>query len=108
MSRDALVWVAILTTATGCFAWKVLGLSMPSGLLDRPLVRRFATLVPVALLAALTAVEVLAAPHGRLVVDARLAGLTVAAAALLLRAPFLVVVGAAVAATAALRMLGVG
>ncbi|MGA8115211.1 MAG: AzlD domain-containing protein [Actinocatenispora sp.] len=108
MSRDMLVWIAVLLTALGCFGWKVLGMSVPSGLLDRPLVRRFTALVPVALLAALTAVEVLASPSGRLVLDARLAGLAAAALALLLRAPFLVVVGVAVAVTATLRMLGVG
>jgi branched-subunit amino acid transport protein len=108
MSRDTLVWIAILVTAAGCFGWKILGLSVPAGLLDRPLVRRFALLVPVALLAALTAVQTLTSTTGHLTVDARLAGLAAAVVALLLRAPFLVVVGAAVAVTALLRLAGLG
>lgn len=108
MSRDMLVWIAILATAAGCFAWKILGLSVPAGLLDRPLVRRFAMLVPVALLAALTAVQTVTSSTGQLTVDARLAGLAAAAVAVLLRAPFLVVVGGAVAVTALLRLIGIG
>jgi len=55
------------------------------------------------LLAALVAVQTLA-DGDRLVVDARLAGLTVGLGALLLRAPFLVVVGAAALTAALLRM----
>ena len=58
-----------------------------------------AALLPVALLAALTAQQAFA--DGRtLVLDARAAGLAAAALALLLRAPFLVVVAAAVLVTA--------
>jgi hypothetical protein len=43
---------------------------------------------------------------GALVADARAGGLAAAATALLLRAPFLVVVGAAVLVTALLRAVG--
>ncbi|MGW1146378.1 AzlD domain-containing protein [Streptomyces sp. NPDC002454] len=97
-----MVWIAIGVTAVGCYAAKLLGLLVPAGVLERPLVRRLAALVPVALLAALTAQQTFA--DGRaLVLDARAAGLTAAAVALLLRAPFLVVVGAAVVVTAAVR-----
>jgi branched-subunit amino acid transport protein len=107
VSRHAITWIAILVTAVGCLGWKVLGLSIPAGVLDRPLVRRFAALVPVALLAALTAVQTVAS-DGRLVLDARIAGLAAAAVALALRAPFLVVIVAAVAVTAGLRLVGWG
>lgn len=69
-----------------------------------PLVRRLAALVPVALLAALTAQQTFA-QGTTLTLDARAAGLAAAGIALLLRAPFLVVVGAAVAVTAGLRAL---
>ncbi|MER5492394.1 AzlD domain-containing protein [Streptomyces sp. LE64] len=97
-----MVWIAIGVTAVGCYAAKLLGLLVPAGVLERPLVRRLAALVPVALLAALTAQQTFA--DGRaLVLDARAAGLAAAAVALLLRAPFLVVVGAAVVVTAAVR-----
>lgn len=95
-------WLAIGLTFAGCYAVKLLGLSVPAGALERPLVRRLAALLPVALLAALTAQQTFAdgtAPA----VDARAAGLAAAGAALLLRAPFLVVVAAAVVVTAAVR-----
>jgi hypothetical protein len=95
-------WIAVAVTAAGCYAIKLLGLSMPAGLLERPVVRRLAALVPIALLAALTAQQTLSTgPH--LVVDARAAGLAGAAVALLLRAPFLVIVATAVVVTALVR-----
>ncbi|HET9383124.1 MAG TPA: AzlD domain-containing protein [Streptomyces sp.] len=98
-------WIAIGVTALGCYAVKLAGLMVPAGVLERPLVRRLAALLPVALLAALTAQQTFA--DGRaLVLDARAAGVAAAAVALVLRAPFLAVVAAAVAVTAGLRALG--
>ncbi len=95
-------WIAIALTAVGCYGIKLLGLSMPAELLERPVVRRLAALVPVALLAALTAQQTFSI-GSHLVVDARAAGLAAAGIALLLRAPFLVIVTAAVAVTAVVR-----
>ncbi|MBB1252582.1 AzlD domain-containing protein [Streptomyces sp. OF3] len=100
------VWIAIALTAVGCYLVKLLGLAVPAGVLERPLLRRLAVLLPVALLAALTAVQTFGTDHGSLALDARSAGLAAAAVALLLRAPFLVVIAVAVAVTAALRALG--
>jgi hypothetical protein len=98
-------WIAIGVTALGCYAVKLAGLMVPAGALERPLVRRLAALLPVALLAALTAQQTFA--DGRtLVLDARAAGVAAAAVALVLRAPFLVVVAAAVIMTAGVRALG--
>jgi branched-subunit amino acid transport protein AzlD len=97
--------MAIALTAVGCYAVKLAGLMVPAGALERPLVRRLAALLPVALLAALTAQQTFA--DGRtLLLDARAAGLAAAAVALVLRAPFLLVVAAAVAVTAGTRALG--
>ncbi|MEW2545498.1 AzlD domain-containing protein [Streptomyces sp. NPDC047002] len=98
-------WIAILVTAAGCYLVKLLGLLVPAGALERPLVRRLAALLPVALLAALTAQQAFST-GSHLVLDARAAGLGAAVFALVLRAPFLVVVGAAVAVTAGVRALG--
>jgi hypothetical protein len=95
-------WIAIAATAFGCYAVKLLGLSIPAGILERRLVKRLAALVPIALLAALTALQTLGTGRA-LVVDARAAGLAAAAVALLLRAPFLAVVAAAVLVTGAAR-----
>ncbi|MGW4162276.1 AzlD domain-containing protein [Streptomyces sp. NPDC004788] len=98
------VWLAIALTAAGCYLVKLLGLLVPADTLERPLVQKLAALVPVALLAALTAQQTFSA-QGTLTLDARAAGLGAAAVALLLRAPFLVVVGAAVVVTAGVRAL---
>ncbi|MEU9208134.1 AzlD domain-containing protein [Streptomyces sp. NPDC048415] len=98
------IWIAIGATAVGCYALKLIGLLVPAGMLERPLVQRLAALLPVALLAALTAQQTFA--DGRvLVVDAKAAGLAAAAVALLLRAPFLLVVAAAVGVTAGVRAM---
>jgi branched-subunit amino acid transport protein len=98
-------WIAIGATALGCYAVKLAGLLVPAGALERPLVRRLSALLPVALLAALTAQQTFADGHA-LVLDARVAGLAAAALALLLRAPFLLVVAAAVVVTAGVRAMG--
>ncbi|KIZ14719.1 AzlD domain-containing protein [Streptomyces natalensis] len=99
------VWIAIGVTAVGCYLVKYLGLAAPAGVLERPLVKRLAALLPVALLAALTAQETFG-DGGHLVLDARAAGVAAAAVALVLRAPFLLVVGVAVVVAAGVRALG--
>lgn len=93
-------WTAILVTAVGCYLLKLAGLSVPQRLLENPVVLRVSAMLPVALLAALAAVQTVA-EGTRLVPDARMAGVGAGIVALLLRAPFLVVVGVA-ALTAAL------
>ena len=98
-----MTWAAILVTALGCYLLKLAGLSVPSKVLDHPVMERVADLLPVALLAALVAVQVLASGTS-LHPDARLAGLAVAVVALLLRAPFLVVVASAAVVTALIRL----
>lgn len=99
-----MIWLGILLTALGCYALKLGGLLVPGRVLQRPQVQRFAELLPVALLLALIAVGTFA--NGReLVFDARVAGLGAAAVALLLRAPFLVVVLSAAGTTALVRAL---
>jgi branched-subunit amino acid transport protein len=99
-----MTWVAISGAGVGCYLLKLAGLSLPARVLDHPLVERVADLIPVALLAALVAVQVFA-EGTRLTVDARLAGLAAALVALLLRAPFLVVVFVAAATAALLRVV---
>ncbi|MEV0603947.1 AzlD domain-containing protein [Streptomyces sp. NPDC050315] len=98
-------WIAIGATAVGCYLLKYAGLLVPAGLLERPLVKRLAALLPVALLAALTAQQTLSEGN-HLLLDARVAGVGAAALALVLRAPFLLVVAAAVVVTAGVRALG--
>ncbi len=98
-----MIWAAVFTAAAGCYLLKLLGLSVPDRVLQHPVVARVADLIPVALLAALIAVQVFA-DGSRLTVDARLAGLAVAVVALLLRAPFLAVVTVAALTATLLRL----
>lgn len=98
------LWIGILVTAMGCYALKYAGLSVPERILDHPMTIRAADLIPVALLGALIAVQVLA-DGKHLVIDARLLGLGVAAVLLTFRAPFLAVVFGAAAAAALVRLI---
>jgi branched-subunit amino acid transport protein len=98
------MWLVILGTAAGCYLVKLAGLSVPDRVLEHPVVERVADLLPVAMLAALIGVQVLADGQ-ELVVDARLLGLGAAVVALLLRAPFIVVVVVAAAVAAVARLL---
>jgi hypothetical protein len=98
------MWTAILVTAVGCYLLKLAGLSVPGRVLDLPYVRRLADLIPVALLGALVAVQMLSSGQ-ELVADARLFGVGAAVIALLLRAPFLVVVVVAAVTTALIRLI---
>jgi branched-subunit amino acid transport protein len=103
-----MTWAAVLTCALGCYLLKLAGLSVPPKVLEHRLVERIADLMPVALLAALIGVQVFGATGGdgpHLTVDARLAGLLVAVGALLLRAPFIVVVFLAAGTAALIRLL---
>ena len=99
-----MIWTAVLLAAAGCYLLKLLGMSIPAAVLEHPVVERVADLLPVALLAALVAVQALASGND-LVPDARLAGLAVAVVALVLRAPFIVVVGLAASTAAVVRLL---
>ncbi len=93
------MWTAILVASGGCFALKLAGLSIPARLLEGS---RAIALLPVALLAALVGIQTFASGRA-LVIDARVVGLAAALVAVKLRAPFLVVVAAAAAATALVR-----
>ncbi len=98
------MWAAILVGAGACYLIKLAGLSVPERVLTDARVRRVAALLPVALLAALIALQ--AATDGKAVaLDARLAGLAVAVVAQWRKAPFLLVVGLACATTAGVRLL---
>lgn len=97
------VWLAVIGAGIGCYLLKLAGLSIPARLVEHPVVERVADFIPVALLAALVAVQVFASGQ-TLVLDARLAGLAAAFVLLLLRAPFLVVVFGAAVVAALIRL----
>ena len=93
------LWTAVVVASLGCYVLKLAGLSVPASWVEQPWVARVVDFVPAALLAALVAVQALTSGHD-LVLDGRLAGLAVAAVALALRAPFIVVLVVAGAAGA--------
>jgi branched-subunit amino acid transport protein len=98
------VWITVLATGAGTVVLKAVG---PVGVAGRELPPRIAQLLSMvgpAILAALVVTATFA--HGRsLVVDARLAGVAAAAVAILLRAPFWVVIVVGALATAVARMI---
>lgn len=105
MSPDAALWLAIIGGGLAVYVIKLVGHLLPEHWLAEPRVARTAALVTVALLAALVAIQTVASGQG-LTVDARLPAIVVAALALVLRAPFLVVVVLAAGTAALVRALG--
>jgi branched-subunit amino acid transport protein len=99
-------WWAVIATCAGCFLLKFAGLAAPRRVLDHPYVQRFAELAPVALLSALIAVQTFALGQGLHLDAAKLAGMGAAVVALLLRAPFLVVLAVTALVTALVRLMG--
>jgi len=99
-------WLVVLAVGIGTIAIKASGPMLLGG---RPLPERLqgvvALLAP-ALLAALVATNTFGSGQ-RLVADARLIGVGVAAVAIMLRAPILVVVVVAAASAAVARLAGV-
>ncbi len=85
------IWVAVLSASAICFILKYLGYSIPKSFLTHPRLERINTLIPVVLLSALIAVQSVS-KKAELVVDQRLAGVGVGLIALMLKAPFPIVV----------------
>lgn len=99
------MWTAVLAASLLCLALKALGYLIPPRWFEAPAPSRVVDLLTVALLAALVAVQTLGVGQ-QIVVDARVPALLVAAGLLIVRAPFLVVVIAAAAVAALLRLWG--
>jgi len=98
-----LIWAGVVVASAACYGLKLAGLSLPARWLRDRRIQRTVPLIPIALLAALVATNTFATGR-HLTLDVRAAALAVAAVALLLRAPFLVVVIAATATAALLRL----
>lgn len=97
-------WGIVLASGLGCFALKLAGYALPQRWFEHPGLRRVIEVLPVALLSALIVVEALADGRHYDLDWPRLAGVGVGAVALWRRAPFLVVVIAAAATAAVLRL----
>ena len=94
-------WIATIGTSVIAFALKYSGHSIPQRWLERPKIQRINALIPIALLSALVAVQTFT-EKSKLIIDHRLAGVSVAVIALLLKAPFPVVVLSAAITSAAM------
>ena len=94
-------WIAVIGTSLIAFALKYSGHSIPPQWLEHPKIARINALIPIALLSALVAVQTFTTKT-TVMVDHRLAGVSVAVIALLLKAPFPVVVLSAAITSAAI------
>lgn len=99
------LWFLIGVLSVVAYALKAVGFVIVGGRTMPQVIDRCLSLIPASLLAALVVKDTFTVAND-LVVDARAAGLVVAALAVWRRAPFIVVVVAAMAATALVRALG--
>jgi uncharacterized membrane protein len=99
------LWGWVLLSCAVAYLVKLSGYLVPAKVLDDPRMTRVAGTLTIGLLASLTVVNALSSGQA-VVVDARLGALLAAAVALLLRAPFLVVVLVGAGAAALLRLAG--
>lgn len=99
------LWGYILLACAATYLTKLAGYAIPARWLQNPRMTRVAGAMTVALLAALTVMNTVAA-GAALVLDARLAALGAAALALWLRLPFLLVVLLGAVASAGVRWWG--
>jgi len=100
-------WDWLLLACLLAFATKLSGYLLPARWLEGPRMVQLASAMTIGLLASLVAVNTLAF-GSTIVFDARLGSLAVATIALLLRAPFLLVVILGAATAALLRFCGLG
>ena len=94
-------WIATIGTSVIAFALKYAGLNVPERIFAHPKVQSINALIPIALLSALVAVQTFT-EKSQLMIDHRVAGLSAAVVALLLKAPFPVVVLSAALTSAAI------
>lgn len=96
----SIFWIATLGTSLVAFLLKFSGHSVPERWLSLPKIQRINTLIPIALLSALVAVQSFS-EKSQLMIDQRLVGISAAILALVLKAPFPVVVLSAAISSAA-------
>ncbi len=101
------LWLWIIAASAISYLTKLAGYLVPRAWLENPRVHIASAGVTVGLLASLIAISTFTSGQ-QLVIDARLVSLAVAAIALRLRAPFLLVVVLGAAAAALVRVTGWG
>ena len=97
-----MTWTLVFVLAAGAFAFKVLGVVVLGGRTIPPVLDRCLALIPAALIASIVVKDTFSTGQ-HLVIDARAAGVGVAAIAAWRKAPFPVVIVLGAAVAAALR-----
>ena len=102
-------WVAIIAASAAVFSWKYLGHLVPRRFLESKFLQKLAGFLTIALLSGLVGVQTFSGKNPSTgaqeeVFDARFLALLVAMVLLKFRAPFLVIVIAAAATAALLRL----
>lgn len=102
-------WLAIIAASAAVFSWKYLGHLVPRRFLESKFLQKLAGFLTIALLSGLVGVQTFIATNSstkahEVAFDARLVALLVAVVLLRFRAPFLVIVIAAAATAALLRL----
>jgi branched-subunit amino acid transport protein len=100
-------WLYILAAGVVAFLTKLIGYLVPAKVLKSKRMTRMAGTLTIGLLASLTVLNTFANGQ-QLIFDARIGSLLAALIALLLRAPFLVVVVVGAVVAALLRLAGLG
>lgn len=87
-------WTVVLITSAAAFGLKFAGHLIPESILEKPRVERVTNYIPVVLLSALIVMQTLT-DKTKIIVDHRLAGLSVAVIGVIAKLPFpLVIIGA--------------
>ncbi|MEN9956871.1 MAG: hypothetical protein RIR46_479 [Actinomycetota bacterium] len=98
------LWLGIFIASITVYSWKLLGYVVPKTVLDNPKIAKVASLLTIALLSALTGVQMLTSGN-KIEFDGRIPALIVAVVLLALRVPFIVMVSVAAGAAALIRFV---
>lgn len=98
-------WSFVALLVVGTYILRAVGLVVLGGIQLPRLVKDVLSWCPAAIIAGLMILGTFG-DDGSIVIDARLAGMTAAVLAALLRAPFVVIFGTAIGVTAGVRALG--
>jgi branched-subunit amino acid transport protein len=98
------LWSAVLISSALVYSWKLFGYLVPERFVSSPKIKELASLLTVALLAALVGIQTLGSSQG-VELDARAPALLAAGVLFYLRVPFVFVVVAAAAIAAVIRMV---
>ncbi|CAB4626254.1 unannotated protein [freshwater metagenome] len=97
------LWVAVMVSSALVYSWKLLGYLVPERFVSNPKIKDLASLLTVALLAALVGIQTFVSPEG-VTLDARLPAILLSGVLFYFRMPFIVVVVVAAGTAALLRV----